>query len=207
MSATLRNGFEALGLPLNPEQERLLHLYAIEVLHWGRRINLTGVRDVREFEARHVLDAVSILPHLPVEPEARWADVGTGAGVPGIPLAILSPRTRWLLVEPREKRWAFLMHVVHRLELERVEVVRARVEDAPVAEGSLDGVVSRALGRPALAALPWLREGGMLALQAGSDLSRWADLPEAYSLRALPLVDLAIPGVDAMRHLLRWIKS
>lgn len=153
-----------LGVAPTPEQETALLAYADEVLRWGGRINLTGATDRDSFIKNHLLDAVALLPHLGIAPGDMWADVGSGAGLPGLPLAILTPETAWHLVEPREKRWAFLLNVAHRVGAGNVKVHRARIEDAPLPESALQGVVSRALGFDALAAFPWLVEGGVLAV-------------------------------------------
>jgi 16S rRNA (guanine527-N7)-methyltransferase len=197
-------GCRRLGLAPTAEQVARLAAYAEEVARWGRRINLTGARDAAGFARTHILDSVSILPLLDIRPGQSWADVGSGAGVPGIPLAILTSGTRWLLVEPRAKRWAFLTHAVHALGLDRVEVLRARVADAPVPPGSLDGVVSRALGAPALGCHGWLRPGGLLALCVGPDSDRWPAVPAGTELTEPDL--RPVPGATG-RHLLCFRKG
>jgi 16S rRNA (guanine527-N7)-methyltransferase len=202
VAALLKGAAARLGLALSPAQRDRLAAYAAEVVRWGRRINLTGAGDVETFARVHVCESVSILPLLQIRPGETWADAGSGAGLPGIPLALLTPGTRWLLVEPREKRWAFLVHAVHTLGLEGVTPVRARIADAPVVPASLDGVVSRALGAPALACHAWLRPGGTLALAVGPDRARW---PEAADLPLEALAPVEVPGVPK-RFLLRFRK-
>jgi len=209
LAAVLRRGARRLGLSLTPREQGLLCAYAAEVARWGRRINLTGARDGAEFIKLHIIDSVSILPLLGIAPGQTWADVGSGAGVPGIPLAVLTPGTRWTLVEPREKRWAFLVHVVHALGLAGVEVVRARAgsdaDAGAIAPASLDGVVSRALGVPALACHGWLRAGALLALYGGPDRDRW---PDAGGLPLVPLEPVRLAaGAGGTRYLLRYRKS
>lgn len=209
VAAVLRRGARRLGLSLTPRQLGLLAAYAAEVARWGRRINLTGARDGAEFAKLHILDSVSILPLLGIAPGQAWADVGSGAGVPGIPLAVLTPGTRWLLVEPREKRWAFLVHAVHTLGLAGVEALRVRAgsgaEAGAVEPGSLDGVVSRALGVPALACHGWLKPGGLLALYGGPDADRW---PDAGGLPLVPLEPVRLAATAAgTRYLLRYRKT
>jgi 16S rRNA (guanine527-N7)-methyltransferase len=209
VAAVLRRGARRLGLTLSPREVGLLSAYAAEVARWGKRINLTGARDGAEFAKNHILDSVSILPLLGVTPGQAWADVGSGAGVPGIPLAVLTPGTRWLLVEPREKRWAFLVHAVHALGLAGVEAVRARAGDpadaGAVPHGSLDGVVSRALGGAALACHPWLKPGGLVALYGGPDAERW---PDAGGLPLVPQEPVRLTNSGAgVRYLLRYRKT
>lgn len=199
-----------LGVALSAAQEAALLAYVDEVLRWGRRINLTGATNREAFIRDHLLDAVALFPHLAPAPGQAWADVGSGAGLPGLPLAILSPGTRWHLVEPREKRWAFLLHATHKLKAGNVTVHRARIEDAPVAEGSLQGVISRALGFDALAAFPWLVEGGMLAVitgtQGGEALNGWGRAAAGLPLEPLePLEPVPLRRAGAADScLLRW---
>ncbi|MDH5526394.1 MAG: 16S rRNA (guanine(527)-N(7))-methyltransferase RsmG [Nitrospirota bacterium] len=193
----------ALGVHPTPEQVATLIAYADLVLRWGTRINLTGATGRDEFIRDHLLDAVALLPHLDPAPGAAWADAGSGAGLPGLPLAVLSPQTVWHLVEPREKRWAFLLHAAHTLGLKNVRVHRARIEDAPVAEGVLQGVISRALGFDALAAFPWLVEGGTMAVITGDNLDSWGRA--AAGLPLAPREPLRLRrGGGADSYLLRW---
>lgn len=190
-------GCRRLEVDPGPDGAERLAAYAREAARWGRRINLTGTPDPARFARDHVLDAVAALPHLGIRPGSAWADVGAGVGVPGVPLAVLVPGVRWTLVEPRERRWAFLVHVTHLLGLAGVTVVKARAEDAPVAPGSLDGVVSRAVGGLALAGSGWLKAGGRVWVWAGPDRDRWPRVPAGAPLRPLAPVRLARPGREA----------
>ncbi|MFQ5509147.1 MAG: 16S rRNA (guanine(527)-N(7))-methyltransferase RsmG [Leptospirillia bacterium] len=201
----LTRGCHALGVHPDAVQLEGLATYAVEAMRWGRRINLTGADSAEGFASTHIIDSVSLLPNLPIKPGTAWADVGSGAGLPGIPLALLAPESRWSLVEPREKRWAFLLHISHRLGLANVTPVRGRAPEAQIPAGSLDGVVSRALGRPALSAHVWLKPGGMLVLEA-SNPDGWDDVPDRYPLTPLPPLPLRLPGVPDCRHLVRFLK-
>lgn len=198
----LRAGARRLGVAVGPGEAERLAAYAREACRWGRRMNLTGTPDPVRFARDHVLDAVAALPHLGLRPGTAWADVGSGAGLPGIPLAVLVPEVRWTLLEPRARRWAFLVHATHLLALGNVKVLRARAEGAPIAPESLDGVVSRAVGDLALACHGWLRPGGRVVVWAGPDRGRWPRAPETGRLQALPPVTLARPGREA--YLLRF---
>ncbi len=203
----LAEGCRGLKIGTTPEQLNRLAAYGDEVLRWGRRMNLTGVTDAAAFASAHTLDSLAALPHLQLANGQRWADVGSGAGTPGIPLAIMAPDVHWTLIEPREKRWAFLLHAVHLLGLTNTTVQRVRIEQADQGEDTLDGVISRALGRPTLATHPWLKQGGMVALYAGADVGRWQEEAALLPLTALPVVTLSVPGVDAPRHLVRFTKT
>lgn len=192
MARGLLAGARRLGVALGPADAARLATYCAEAARWGRRINLTGAPDAVRFAREHVLDALAALPHMGIGPGEAWADVGSGAGVPGVPLAVLTPDTRWTLIEPRQRRWAFLVHVTHLLGLANVTVLKSRADAAPLAPGTLDGIASRAVGDVALSCHAWLRPGGRVVLWAGPDRARW---PEAGDgpLTAEPPVALKGP--------------
>jgi len=201
----LAAGCRRLNVDPGPDGALRLAEYAREACRWGQRINLTGTPEPARFARDHVLDAVAALPHLDLRPGAAWADVGAGVGVPGVPLAVLAPGVRWTLVEPRERRWAFLVHVTHLLGLAGVTVLKARAEDASVAPGSLDGIVSRAVGDLALARHGWLGAGGRVCVWVGKDRDRWPKAPAGGPLTALTPVRMARPGREA--YLLRFVRE
>jgi 16S rRNA (guanine527-N7)-methyltransferase len=198
-------GCRRLKVDPGPDGPTRLAAYAREAARWGRRINLTGSPDPARFARDHVLDAVAALPHLEVRPGSTWADVGSGVGVPGVPLAVLTPGARWTLVEPRERRWAFLVHVTHLLGLTGVTVLKARAEDADIPPGSMDGIVSRAVGGLALSRHGWLKAGGRVCVWAGPDRARWPRVPPGAPLTALAPVRLARRGREA--YLLRFVRE
>jgi 16S rRNA (guanine527-N7)-methyltransferase len=149
-----------------------LDAYARELARWGERMNLVGSTDPAAI-ARHVEDALAAAPHL--ARGASLVDLGSGAGFPGLPLAIARRDLRVTLIEIREKRVAFLRHVVRTLALD-VEVRRASYEDAP-AIGS-DVVTLRAVAAPGKSleiARPWASENGEIWIWAGAGV----DLPSA----------------------------
>jgi 16S rRNA (guanine527-N7)-methyltransferase len=197
-------GCRRLGVDPGADGAGRLATYAEEAARWGRRINLTGTPDPDRFARDHVLDAVAALPHLAIRPGSAWADVGAGVGVPGVPLAVLVPGARWTLVEPRERRWAFLVHVIHLVGLADVTVVKARAEDAAIAPGSLDGIVSRAVGGLALSCHGWLKAGGRVWVYVGPDRERWPGVPAGAPLTPLAPIALARPGRAA--HLLGFAR-
>ena len=138
---SILEGSERLGIPLPAEAVARLGAYLTLLERWNRAYNLTAVRDPEAMVVRHVLDSLSILPWLE---GPRVLDVGSGAGLPGIPLAIARPEQGFCLLDSNGKRTRFLTQVAAELRLGNVAVVRGRVEDYRP-EILFDSVVSRAL--------------------------------------------------------------
>src|SRR5690606_30834440 len=107
------------GCPVAPDVAAALAEYLALLVKWNRTYNLTGIRDPDELVERHLVESLALAPLLRGE---RIADVGTGAGLPGIPLAIVSPERHFVLIESRAKRVRFLRHVVLTLGLENAEI-------------------------------------------------------------------------------------
>ncbi|WP_262369950.1 16S rRNA (guanine(527)-N(7))-methyltransferase RsmG, partial [Serratia marcescens] len=127
-------------MSLSDHQQQQLVAY-VELLHkWNKAYNLTSVRDPNEMLVRHILDSIIVAPHLQ---GTRFIDVGTGPGLPGIPLAIVLPGAQFTLLDSLGKRVRFLRQVQHELKLDNVTPVQSRVEEFP-AEPPFDGVISRA---------------------------------------------------------------
>ncbi len=176
----------ARGLELSPPQEDQLRRYAESLHAWNQRIRLTGATSVEAILAEHVADALPLLPHLPERP-FRVLDVGSGAGLPGIPIAILRPDARVTLLEPNGKKHAFLRAMIRELPLPNTEALRARLEDLPP-DAAWDVAVSRATW-PLTAWLerahPTVRPGGRILAQTGPHPPN--DLPPAAHLHPYPL--------------------
>ncbi|EAT8683228.1 16S rRNA (guanine(527)-N(7))-methyltransferase RsmG, partial [Salmonella enterica] len=128
------------GISLTDHQKMLLVAY-VDMLHkWNKAYNLTSVRDPNEMLVRHILDSIVVAPYLQGQ---RFIDVGTGPGLPGIPLAIVLPDAHFTLLDSLGKRVRFLRQVQHELKLENITPVQSRVEAYP-SEPPFDGVISRA---------------------------------------------------------------
>ncbi|EAT4559809.1 16S rRNA (guanine(527)-N(7))-methyltransferase RsmG, partial [Salmonella enterica] len=128
------------GISLTDHQKTLLAAY-VDMLHkWNKAYNLTSVRDPNEMLVRHILDSIVVAPYLQGQ---RFIDVGTGPGLPGIPLAIVLPDAHFTLLDSLGKRVRFLRQVQHELKLENITPVQSRVEAYP-SEPPFDGVISRA---------------------------------------------------------------
>lgn len=195
----LLTGCQQLGVPLPAGALSRLSRYLDLLEKWNRAYNLTAVRNRADMVVRHILDSLAILPHLQGR---RFLDAGSGAGLPGIPLAICLPETGFILVDSNSKKTRFLFQVRLALELDNVEVVDARVE-AYRPEPPCDGVLSRAFAS--------LSDMVTLCAQISHDGARLYAMKgagpdaETEGLRANGLqvttATLAVPGLDEHRSL------
>ncbi|MDH2917926.1 MAG: 16S rRNA (guanine(527)-N(7))-methyltransferase RsmG [Sideroxydans sp.] len=132
-------GAQQLGVSLTPEQHRLLSAYLALLHKWNKVYNLTAIRDPQQMIAHHLLDSLAVLPHLW---SGRWLDVGCGAGLPGMVLAIMRPEWSFTLLDSNSKKTGFVQQAVIELGLQNVTVRCARVED--LQSEAFDGIISRA---------------------------------------------------------------
>lgn len=172
----------------------------LALLHrWNRAYNLSAVRDPAEMVTRHLLDSLAILPWLR---GPRLLDVGSGAGLPGIPLALARPDLRVVLLDANGKKTRFLQQAVAELRLANVQVIRQRIEDMADADG-FSCIVSRAFARVDVfvaGAARLLAPGGcLLAMKARFDASEEV----AQLAPQLEVIDLAVPLLDEARCLVR----
>jgi 16S rRNA (guanine527-N7)-methyltransferase len=196
----LQQGLIALGLELTPGQQRKLCDYLALLQKWNRAYNLTAVRDDAELVPRHLLDSLAILPFLQ---GSRALDVGTGAGLPGIPLAVACPERSFTLLDANGKKTRFVQQAKMELGLGNVEVVQMRAEEYQP-DVHYPTVVARAF-----AALPqiwdWVAhllepDGLLLAMKGVVPDAEIAELAERGV--AVEIRSLAVPGIDGQRHAL-----
>ncbi|MCM2312316.1 MAG: 16S rRNA (guanine(527)-N(7))-methyltransferase RsmG [Steroidobacteraceae bacterium] len=202
---TLLDGTRALALDLDEAQlgKLVAHLDLLD--DWNTRFNLTAIRDRPSQLTKHLLDSLTVLPYLQGE---RIADVGSGAGFPGIPLAIVEPRRHFALIESTGKKCRFLEHVRDTLELRNVEVVQSRAESYKP-EVRFDTVIARAVGP--LADL--VKVAGPLVVGGGRLLAMKGRFPEAELAAKLngwkvaAVHPLTVPGLGEERHLVEVSRS
>jgi len=195
----LAEGIAELRLAVPPETQKRLLGYLELIVKWNRVYNLTAIRDIATMVSAHLLDSLAVAPHLSAQ---AVLDIGSGAGLPGVPLAMLWPQSRVTLLDGNQKKAAFLRQAVIELRLDNVEVVCERVEIWQ-SEPRFDLVISRAfsdLPEFVAAAARFCRAGGTLAALKGVFPSE-----EIARLRARSAVrdvlPLRVPGLKAERHL------
>jgi 16S rRNA (guanine527-N7)-methyltransferase len=126
----LKSSAKKLGLQLTPSQLSQYETYYQELIDWNKRVNLTAITDYEEVQLKHFLDSLTVtLAWQPISTGLRLIDIGTGAGIPGIPLKIAFPALRLVLLEAVAKKAAFLRHISQKLGLDDVEVVVGRAEE------------------------------------------------------------------------------
>jgi len=187
------------GISLTDHQKNQLVGY-VDMLHkWNKAYNLTSVRDPNEMLVRHILDSIVVAPHLQGE---RFIDVGTGPGLPGIPLSIVRPECQFTLLDSLGKRVRFLRQVQHELNLENIHPVQSRVEEFP-AEPPFDGVISRAFAS-LNDMIDWCKHlpaqnGRFYALKGILPEDEIAQLPAGFELESA--IKLRVPQLEGERHL------
>jgi 16S rRNA (guanine527-N7)-methyltransferase len=196
--ADLDAGLAALGLDAALAES--LARYLALMLRWNATYNLTAIRDPREMVTKHLLDSLAMVPA--VHGVATLADLGTGPGLPGIPLAIAVPGLHVTLVESAGKKARFMREALRTLGLGNAEVAESRIEalDRP---GAFQAITARALATlPQILALGGhlpAPDGVLLAMKGARPDDEIAALPPGWTVRdILPLV---VPGLDAERHL------
>jgi len=196
----LAQGIAELGLQVSASVQAKLVDYLALIAKWNRVHNLTAVRDTQKMVSVHALDCLAVTPHLKA---SSVVDVGSGAGLPGIPLALMWPEARVVLLDSNHKKAAFLRQAAIELGLKNAEVVCARVE-AWQAPQKFELVISRAFSDLAefvrLAGNLCAPDGVVAAMKGVFPDEELAQLPPTFKLlRALPL---KVPGLGAERHLI-----
>ena len=195
----LKRGLIALGLTLDRDtQQRLLDYIAL-IEKWNRVHNLTAIREPDKMVSHHLLDSLAVAPHLHAK---RLLDVGSGAGLPGIPLAIANPDTQVTLLDSNHKKAAFLNQAVMELKLKNAGVCSERVESWQTPD-KFDVIISRAfsdMGEFVQVTRHLLATGGLFAAMKG--LHPYEEIEKLPTdCKVLHVLPLAVPGLDGARHL------
>jgi 16S rRNA (guanine527-N7)-methyltransferase len=200
----LADGIATLGLAalVGADAQARLLAYLALLDKWNRTHNLTAIREPERMITHHLLDSLAVLPHLPSRPGLRLIDIGSGGGLPGIPLAIVRPDWRLTLLDSNFKKATFLRQAAIELPLPNVEVVAERVEEC-ARSAEFDIAISRAFSDLAVFA----GAGGMLLAPGGRLVAmkgvypheEIAQLPAGIGVTGTP--SLKIPGVEGDRHL------
>lgn len=196
ISTTLIEGINKLKIVLLPEQIEQLTNYLSLLTKWNKAYNLTAIRDPLQMVTRHLLDSLAILPYLKGE---RILDVGTGAGLPGIPLAIADPWRSFCLLDSNGKKCRFLQQTVLALGLKNVWVVEDRAEHFAI-EQCFDSIVARAVS----SVKEIIENTSHLICPQGQWLLMKGQYPadELEGIRGTPIViAYQVPGLDEQRHL------
>jgi 16S rRNA (guanine527-N7)-methyltransferase len=199
LSQDLAAGIAGLGLKFEPRQQGLLLDYLALLTKWNRVYNLTAIREPERMVSHHLLDSLAIVPHIDGE---NILDVGSGAGLPGIPLAVARPDISVTMLDSNQKKTAFIQQAISALGLKNAQVISDRVERLRTPR-PFDVIISRAF-----AELPdfvgqsrhLLDAGGeFVAMKGQQPNAEMGRLPHGF--RVKKLLRLAVPGLDAERHL------
>ena len=206
-----RHAQDLLGINLSQSQLAQFQRLTVLLLAWNARMNLTGITDPAEISIKHYLDSLTLLRHLPESGRARLIDVGTGAGFPGLPLAISLSDMRISMLDSTARKLRFIDAAGQALGLENIRTVHARAETAgrdDAHRGTYDFVVARAVGRlPALmeCTLPLAKRGGaVIAMQGASAHNDARQAAKAIATLGGELDEIAevrLPTMDKPRHL------
>lgn len=194
----LKKGLVRLDIAWSDQQIDAFRIYLTELKKWNKAYNLTGLRSDRDIIIKHFLDSLLFLKVMPEEVSAA-ADIGSGAGFPGIPVKILAPGMKMFLVEPVGKKAIFLRHICSSLDLAGVEIVDKRLEE--VEELKVDVAMTRALfsvGDFIKITKGHINRGGVLVLSKGPKIREEL---KGLELQNIEISDLKLPFDETVRHL------
>lgn len=197
----LKDALKENGYAVNDATRQKLTLYLELMLTWNRVFNLTTITDPRDMVYLHIVDSLAVHDYLHGN---RLLDVGTGAGLPGLPLAIMHPEQHWVLLDKNSKKTRFLTQAIAELGLTNVEVVQARSEDFHPMQG-FDSILSRAFGtlRMFIETTEHLlsANGMFIAMKGKYPQEELNDIPDRFLVQ--DVVRLNIKGKDIERHIVR----
>jgi 16S rRNA (guanine527-N7)-methyltransferase len=199
LEAQVAAGLAVMGIELDAAARSRLVAHLELIAKWNRVHNLTAVRETEQMVVLHLLDSLSVLPHL--EGAATIVDVGSGAGLPGLPIAIARPHARVTLLDSSHKKCAFLQQAKTELAAANVEIVCDRVENWKPEE-KFDAVISRAFSDLAdfvAQAQHLVAPGGRLIAMKG--VYPFEEIAKVQATHRVEVLELRVPNLEASRHL------
>ncbi|MCP4078127.1 MAG: 16S rRNA (guanine(527)-N(7))-methyltransferase RsmG [Gammaproteobacteria bacterium] len=200
LTSLLKNGLEEINLSFEESQVKQLKDYLELLIKWNKAYNLTAITEPRKMVAYHVLDSLAILNEIPHG--GLCLDVGTGAGLPGIPLAIMLPESTWVLLDSNGKKTRFVQQAIASCGLSNVKVVHSRIQDYH-AESSFDVIVSRAFSSVSdfVSSVTPVWQTGTRLITMKTELSEAELKPLDSALYKLEINQLQVPGIAEKRSL------
>ena len=199
----LAKGLAELNITCSEQQKELLLTYVALLVKWNKAFNLTAIRDPKQMIIRHLLDSLSVSAYLEGD---NIVDVGTGPGIPGIPLAIIFPKRRFTLIDSNGKKVRFMEQAKQSLKLDNIFPLQQRVESFKP-EAEFDSVISRAftsLEQMVEMTSSLVKDGGLMQAMKGVK-------PESIQLLAPWQIDkiikLQVPELEEQRHLINIIRK
>ncbi len=198
LEQALASGITQLGITVTPEEQQKMLAYIVLLQKWNKVYSLTAIRQAEQMVSHHLLDSLAVLPYLW---PSRWLDVGCGAGLPGLVLALMRPEWAFTLLDSNSKKTSFVQQAVIELGLHNVSVRCVRVEDWQPEE-KFDGIISRAFAEVAefatLTRHLLKQDGGWIAMK-GAPEQELERLPTGIAVERM--IPLQVPSLDAARCL------
>ncbi len=192
----LQNGLKQLNLDLSIQVQQKLIDYVLLLHKWNQTYNLTSVRDPKEIVIRHILDSLAIVPYIKGK---RILDVGTGAGLPGIPLALALPKKYFVLLDSNSKKIRFLIYAVSVLKINNVEIIQERVEKYQPQQ-KFDSIITRAFASLQDTVIKtkhlYNKNGYLLAMKGKYPNQELQKIKEP-----ILVYKIEVPNLDEQRHL------
>ncbi len=198
MNEELQQGIIQLDLSIDDETQKKLLAYLALLVKWNKVFNLTAIRDPQQMVSHHLLDSLAVLPHIV---SGRWLDVGCGAGLPGVVMAIVRPDLQVTMLDSNSKKTGFVQQAIIELGLQNAQVKCARVEDFQPAE-KFDGIISRAfteLGDFLRITRHLIKPNGRWVAMKGLAEQELPGVPTDCQIKSV--IKLAVPGLNAARSL------
>lgn len=201
----LQDSLKHSDLVVSEFQQQQLIRYVLLMHKWNKAYNLTSVRDPEQMVIKHIVDSIVVAPFLD---KTQYIDVGTGPGLPGMPLAIMCPDKHFILLDSLGKRVRFMKQAAYELKIENIQAVQSRVEDF-VPSVTIDGVLSRAFAS-LKDMLHWCQHlvdshGVFLALKGQLPTDELQQLPLGFTLQET--IKLDVPGLEGERHIVKIKKQ